>query len=172
MGTATSDAANTPDEWFVSAKQAHPAISAARGARWTLVLGTLVISGAYIGRIFTSENLITITAGATLCSVGTGLVYSALPTLVLDAVHGRPDRGRDRPERPDADNRPVALQHRNRGRADPVDHGTHHGTAVPTLRAYQVAFGLAAAAALGAAIVTLGLPKPTPLPKPAAKPTP
>jgi hypothetical protein len=45
-----------------------------------------VIAAAYVIRVFTSERLWTIAAGATLCSVGTGLVYSALPTLVIQGV--------------------------------------------------------------------------------------
>lgn len=61
-------------------------LSSARGARVTLALGTAVISAAYLFRVFTSEELWLITLGASLCSVGTTLVYSALPTLVLEAV--------------------------------------------------------------------------------------
>ncbi|WP_436778143.1 MFS transporter [Yinghuangia sp. YIM S09857] len=148
-------------------------ISAARGARWTLVLGTLVISGAYIGRIFTSENLITITAGATLCSVGTGLVYSALPTLVLEAV---PAAQTAAATGLNALMRTIGQSLCSTAIAAVLTQLTldYHGTATPTLRAYQVAFGLAAAAALGAAVVTLGLPKPAsePLPNPVTKPTP
>ncbi|MGA4539514.1 MFS transporter [Uniformispora flossi] len=134
-------------------------ISAARGARWTLLLGTLVISGAYVVRIFTSGHLLTITLGATMCSVGTGLVYSALPTLILDAV----------PLEQTAAATGLNVLMRTIGQslcstavAAVLTQVTmdYDGTEMPTLHAYQIAFALASAAALGAALVTLGLPRP------------
>ncbi|MFI6983496.1 MFS transporter [Embleya sp. NPDC050154] len=132
-------------------------LSAARGGRWTLLAGSLVIAGAYVFRIFTSGTLWTIVLGATLCSVGTGLVYSALPTLVLQAV----------PQEQTASATGLNVLMRTMGQsvcsttvvAVLAQFTTDvHGTAYPTLHAYLIVFALAAAAALAAACTAAALP--------------
>ncbi|MEU9187306.1 MFS transporter [Streptomyces sp. NPDC048484] len=61
-------------------------ISTARGPRVTLALGAVVIAFGYAIRILDSRHLWVIILGGAIVSAGTALAYSALPTLILDAV--------------------------------------------------------------------------------------
>lgn len=61
-------------------------LSAARGAKATLTLGTVVIAAGYGLRFADSRQLWTVIAGAAVVSVGTALAYSALPMLIMRAV--------------------------------------------------------------------------------------
>ncbi|MFI1380019.1 MFS transporter [Embleya sp. NPDC020886] len=137
-------------------------LSAARGARSTLVAGALVIAVAYVVRVFTSEQMWTIAAGATLCSVGTGLVYSALPTLVIQAV----------PAEQTAAATGLNVLMRTIGQALcstvvtvvlttvtvtlPAGAG---GVTYASLDAYRIVFALAAAASLVAALTAAAIPR-------------
>ncbi|MFI6584498.1 MFS transporter [Embleya sp. NPDC050493] len=137
-------------------------LSAARGARSTLVTGALVIAGAYVVRVFTSEQMWSIAAGATLCSVGTGLVYSALPTLVIQAV----------PSAQTAAATGLNVLMRTIGQAlcstvvavvlttvtSTLPAGAGGGT-YASLDAYRIVFALAAAAALAAAVTAAAIPR-------------
>lgn len=129
-------------------------LSAARGGRFTLALGTGVIAAAYIFRVFTSEHLWTIVIGATTCSIGTTLAYSALPTLILRAV----------PQSQTAAATGLNVLMRTIGQAlcsttvaAVLIHITTAGT--PTLSAYRTIFTLAACAATAATLTTLCLPR-------------
>ncbi|OPC78132.1 MFS transporter [Embleya scabrispora] len=140
-------------------------LSAARGARLTLVAGALGIAGAYVVRVFTSEQMWTITAGATMCSIGTGLVYSALPTLVIQAV----------PAAQTAAATGLNVLMRTIGQAlcstvvavvlttvtttVPADPGDATGGTYASLDAYRIVFALAAAAALAAALTAAAIPR-------------
>lgn len=61
-------------------------LSAARGAKATLVLGAAVIAAGYGLRFADSRQLWAVIAGAAVVSVGTALAYSALPMLIMRAV--------------------------------------------------------------------------------------
>jgi predicted MFS family arabinose efflux permease len=61
-------------------------ISAARGPRFTLALASGLMALGYVVRLFTSENLVAIVAGATVVAAGTAVAYSALPALIMHAV--------------------------------------------------------------------------------------
>jgi predicted MFS family arabinose efflux permease len=61
-------------------------ISAARGPRFTLALASGLMAIGYVVRLFTSENLAAIVAGATVVAAGTAVAYSALPALIMHAV--------------------------------------------------------------------------------------
>ena len=61
-------------------------VSAARGAKVTLALGTAVIAAGYVLRFADSRQLWAVITGAAVVSVGTALAYSALPMLVMRAV--------------------------------------------------------------------------------------
>jgi len=129
-------------------------LSSARGGRFTLALGTAVIAAAYVFRVFTSEHLWTIVIGATCCSIGTGLAYSALPTLILRAV----------PQAQTAAATGLNVLMRTIGQAlcstavaAVLIHVAVAGT--PTLSAYRTIFTLAACAAAAATITTLCLPR-------------
>lgn len=54
-------------------------VSAARGARVTLAIGTLVIAAGYGIRIINSHSLLVILLGSAVCAMGTAFSYSALP---------------------------------------------------------------------------------------------
>ncbi|MEU9046213.1 MULTISPECIES: MFS transporter [unclassified Kitasatospora] len=61
-------------------------LSAARGAKATLALGTVVIAAGYGLRFADSRELWAVITGAAVVSVGTALAYSALPMLIMRAV--------------------------------------------------------------------------------------
>jgi predicted MFS family arabinose efflux permease len=61
-------------------------LSAARGPRFTLAFASGLMATGYVVRLFTSENLVAIVAGATVVAAGTAMAYSALPALIMHAV--------------------------------------------------------------------------------------
>ncbi|CAJ62439.1 MULTISPECIES: MFS transporter [Frankia] len=61
-------------------------ITASRGPRITLLLGTCALVFGYLLRMFTSENLPMIVVGAAVVAAGTALAYSAMPMLIMNAV--------------------------------------------------------------------------------------
>jgi MFS family permease len=61
-------------------------ISASYGAKTTLICGSLAMAAGYVVRYIGIRSLWTILIGAAVVSIGTALVYSALPTLVMQAV--------------------------------------------------------------------------------------
>ncbi|WP_261563371.1 MFS transporter [Frankia tisae] len=61
-------------------------ITASRGPRTTLLLGASALVFGYLLRLFTSENLPMIVAGAAVVAAGTALAYSAMPMLIMNAV--------------------------------------------------------------------------------------
>ncbi|MCF2532075.1 MFS transporter [Yinghuangia soli] len=132
-------------------------MSNAYGARVTLALGTAVIAAAYTFRVFTSESLWLITLGASLCSVGTTLAYSALPMLIIEAV----------PQQQTAAATGLNVLMRTIGQAVcstvvalvltqmTMDAA---GLEIASLDAYRLVFGLAAGIAAAAALTALALP--------------
>ena len=56
------------------------------GARITLILGSLVLFGAYIFRIAFDSTVWLIVVGAVLVSIGNAITYAALPTLILSSA--------------------------------------------------------------------------------------
>lgn len=56
------------------------------GGRTTLIVGSLILGGAYVMRVFLIGQTWQIILGATLVSCGTGLTYSALPSLIMGSV--------------------------------------------------------------------------------------
>jgi MFS family permease len=61
-------------------------LSKARGPRFTLAVASGLMALGYVVRLFTSENLAAIVAGATVVAAGTAMAYSALPALIMHAV--------------------------------------------------------------------------------------
>ncbi|GAA3971733.1 MFS transporter [Thermobifida alba] len=61
-------------------------LSTALGPRSTTVLGALVIAVGFLVRLFTSESLAMIVAGATVVGIGGAVSYAALPTLLMRHV--------------------------------------------------------------------------------------
>lgn len=56
------------------------------GPLTTLLAGALLMSGAYVARVFLSHELWQIVTGSTLVAVGTSMTYAAMPTLIMRAV--------------------------------------------------------------------------------------
>ncbi|MET7982577.1 MULTISPECIES: MFS transporter [unclassified Streptomyces] len=132
-------------------------ISAARGARVTLALGTAIIASGYVLRIADSRDLWAIILGATVCSIGTTFAYSALPTLILRAV----------PAGQTASANGVNVLMRTIGQAvcsaAVAAVLVHHtslvaGAPVPTLHGYLLAFVMAGTVALVACAAALSIP--------------
>ncbi|MET8979610.1 MFS transporter [Streptomyces sp. NPDC004539] len=133
-------------------------ISAARGARVTLALGTAVIACGYAVRIADSHSLVMIMVGAAVVATGTTFAYSALPSLILGAV----------PAGQTASANGVNVLMRTIGQAVSsaavaavlVHHTTPvGGLPVPTLHGYLVAFSVAGVVALAASAVALTIPR-------------
>jgi MFS family permease len=57
-----------------------------RGPRLTLMLGSLVIAGGYLGRILLTGQLWQVLLATTVASAGAAVAYSAMPALILDAT--------------------------------------------------------------------------------------
>jgi predicted MFS family arabinose efflux permease len=132
-------------------------ISAARGPRVTLALGTAIIALGYVVRIMDSRDLWMIILGATVCAIGTTFAYSALPTLILRAV----------PAGQTASANGVNVLMRTIGQAVCsaavaavlVHHTTLVGGApIPTLHGYLLAFAMAGTVALVACAAALSIP--------------
>src|SRR6478752_5459910 len=56
------------------------------GGRITLITGAAVMGLAYIGRVFFSDTVAAVVAGATVVSIGTAISYAAMPTLIMASV--------------------------------------------------------------------------------------
>ncbi|WP_369243965.1 MFS transporter [Streptomyces sp. R41] len=132
-------------------------ISAARGPRVTLALGTAIIALGYVIRIMDSRDLWLIILGATVCAIGTTLAYSALPTLILRAV----------PAGQTASANGVNVLMRTIGQAvcsaAVAAVLVHHtslvgGAPLPTLHGYLLAFAMAGTVALVACAAALSIP--------------
>ncbi|MEW2166813.1 MFS transporter [Streptomyces sp. NPDC007084] len=132
-------------------------ISAARGPRVTLALGTVIIASGYAIRILDSRDLWMIIVGATVCAIGTTFAYSALPTLILRAV----------PAGQTASANGVNVLMRTIGQAvcsaAVAAVLVHHtslvaGAPVPTLHGYLLAFAMAGTVALVACAAALSIP--------------
>jgi predicted MFS family arabinose efflux permease len=132
-------------------------ISATRGPRVTLALGTAIIASGYVLRIADSRDLWMIIVGATVCAIGTTFAYSALPTLILRAV----------PAGQTASANGVNVLMRTVGQA--VSSAAvaailvHHtslvgGAPIPTLHGYLLAFAMAGTVALVACAAALVIP--------------
>ncbi|WP_228713776.1 MFS transporter [Prauserella endophytica] len=132
-------------------------LSAARGPRWTLAVACTLLAFGYVVRLFTSENLATIIAGATVVAAGTAVAYSALPALIVHAVPVT--------ETAAANGLNVLMRSIGQSGCSAVVGAvlagvtaTHAGHTAPTLNAYLLVFVLAGAAALAALVCTLLIP--------------
>lgn len=56
------------------------------GPLTTLLVGSLLMSGSYVARVFLSHELWQIVTGSMLVGVGTSMAYAAMPTLIMRAV--------------------------------------------------------------------------------------
>jgi MFS family permease len=132
-------------------------LSKARGPRFTLAVASGLMALGYLVRLFTSENLAAIVAGATVVAAGTAVAYSALPALIMHAV----------PVTETAAANGLNTLMRTIGQAvcsaivvtvltNVV--ATHSGVTAPTLHAYLTVFVIAGICALAAVGLTLLIP--------------
>ena len=132
-------------------------LSKARGPRFTLAVASGLMALGYLVRLFTSENLAAIVAGATVVAAGTAVAYSALPALIMHAV----------PVTETAAANGLNTLMRTIGQAvcsaivvtvltNVV--ATHEGVTAPTLHAYLIVFVIAGICALVAVGLTLLIP--------------
>ncbi|WP_148573784.1 MFS transporter [Nocardioides caldifontis] len=56
------------------------------GPQTTLITGAAIMATTYVGRVYYSGSLGEVVVGSVLVGIGTALVYSALPTLIMRAV--------------------------------------------------------------------------------------
>jgi MFS family permease len=61
-------------------------LTATRGPRFCLGIGSILLALGYVVRIFTSHDLWLIILGATVVASGTAMCYSSLPMLVIRAI--------------------------------------------------------------------------------------
>lgn len=57
-----------------------------RGAQAALFVGALVMAMAYVARVFLSHELWHVVVGSMLVSLGTSMVFAAMPTLIMQSV--------------------------------------------------------------------------------------
>jgi MFS family permease len=56
------------------------------GGRKTLIIGSLIMTVAYIGRIFFAGSVTEIIIGSTAIGIGTAIAYASMPSLIMAAV--------------------------------------------------------------------------------------
>lgn len=132
-------------------------ISAARGPKFTLAAGAVLLALGYVLRIADSRQLWAIVVGASVVASGTTLAYSALPTLILRAV----------PAGQTASANGVNVLMRTVGQATCSAAVAavliHHtapvgGLQIPTLHGYQIAFTMAGGVAVLAFLAAVSIP--------------
>ncbi|WP_277441085.1 MFS transporter [Streptomyces sp. SPB162] len=132
-------------------------MSAARGPKFTLAAGAVLLTLGYVLRIADSRQLWAIIVGASVVASGTTLAYSALPTLILRAV----------PAGQTASANGVNVLMRTVGQATcsaAVAAILIHHTApigalqVPTLHGYLIAFTMAGGVAILAFLAAVSIP--------------
>jgi MFS family permease len=144
---------------------------AARGAKTSLVLGSLVIAGGYTLATALMAEPWQILVFTTLTSGGIGLAYAAMPALIMGAVpltataaaNGLNSLARSIGTSTSAAVVGVVLAHMTVPFA---------GTAIPSAAGFRTGLAIGAASALLAALVALALPargRPSPVPAPPVK---
>jgi MFS family permease len=133
-------------------------LSAARGARTSLVLGCLIIAVGYALAIGLMTEVWHTVLVATAVGFGVGFAYAAMPTLIMHAVPPT--------ETAAANGFNSVMRSLGSTVAAAVvgvilsSHVVLSGsTAIPTAEGFQISFGLAGAVALAGAIIGFFLPK-------------
>lgn len=145
-------------------------ITARFGGRVTLLIGAMVMAGAYVCRVLLVSHLWQVVVGALLVSVGTALCYSAMPTLIMSAVPIT--------ETASANGfntllRSIGTSSSSAAVAALLTSSVIQlgGESLPSLVAFKHIFWLSAAAALAAALVSAFLPAARPAAVTAARRT-
>jgi hypothetical protein len=126
------------------------------GPQMTLLAGAMIMAGSYVARVYLSESLWQIVAGAVLVGAGTSMTYAALPTLIMRAVPVT--------ESASANGLNTLLRYLGTSTASAVMAAvtTTSGDRVadeafPSFDAFLLVFWLAAAASLSAGLIALSI---------------
>ncbi|GAB2863852.1 MFS transporter [Actinocorallia aurea] len=139
-----------------------------RGAKTTVALASIVIALGYVVRYLASHALWSIILGATVVAIGTALAYSALPVLIMGAI---PASETGEATGVNTLMRMVGQAVSSAMSAAVLSHLVIGG--YPSLDAYLLIFLVAGAAAIGALVFALLVPRrPLALPSTLAAPAP
>ena len=56
------------------------------GGRTVLLIGAILMSVSYVGRIFYADTVAAVIVGSTLVGIGTAMAFAAMPTLIMSSV--------------------------------------------------------------------------------------
>lgn len=56
------------------------------GGRVVLILGAVIMSVTYVGRVFYADSVALVVLGSTVVGIGTALAFAAMPTLIMTSV--------------------------------------------------------------------------------------
>ncbi|MGW0175350.1 MFS transporter [Rhodococcus sp. NPDC003322] len=128
------------------------------GPRLTLVIGGLVLAGAYTARVFLTGSVPLIVLGAMLVTSGTAIAYGAMPMLIMGSVPIT--------ETASANGLNTLLRSVGTSVSSAVISAilttvtlSVAGHELPSLAAFQIVFGVAAVAGLAAATVAAFIPR-------------
>ncbi|MFG3340968.1 MFS transporter [Glycomyces sp. NPDC048151] len=140
-------------------------ITKAKGPKTTLMIGSVVVAAAYALGMFFMAEIWQLVLVAALIGVGIGLAYGAMPTLIMDATPPS--------ETASANSLNTLMRSIGTSFASAVSGvilanmtTDFHGVAVPSEGSFQLIFGIAAAAAVGAMVVAAFLPRRMRAPEP------
>ncbi|TQF66511.1 MFS transporter [Rhodococcus spelaei] len=130
------------------------------GAKYTLLIGTIVLAAAYTARIFLTGSVPLIVLGSMLVTSGTAIAYATMPMLIMGSVPIT--------ETASANGLNALLRSVGTSVSSAVisailttitmDVAGHE---LPSLGAFQVVFGMAAMAALAGTVVAAYIPRAT-----------
>ena len=132
-------------------------LSARFGPRLTLALGAAVVATGFLMRFFLVAHLWEVVAGTAITGAGTGLAYSAMPSLILRAAPAAElaaANGLNSLARMTGSSLASALG----GAVLTSQTVTLAGYAFPSLASYRMLFAICAAAALAGAVTALTIP--------------
>ncbi len=127
------------------------------GARVTLLVGSLLMAFGYAVRVYLTDSVMQVVLGSAIVSCGTALTYAAMPTLIMRSVPIT--------ETASANGLNSLLRAVGTSLSSATIAAVLAGTTmqlgserVPSLAAFQHGYWIAAAMALGAALVAAALP--------------
>lgn len=133
-------------------------ISRRRGAKTTLITGSLVSAAGYIGRLFLTEELWMLMLGAAVIGIGNAIAYAAMPALIMGAVPATVTAAAN------GLNTVLRIIGTTIGSAAvaallAATTVTVNGAKYPSVQAFEHVFWIAASAALTAAVLAWLLPR-------------
>ncbi|NMO51634.1 MFS transporter [Actinoplanes sp. TBRC 11911] len=134
-------------------------VSARLKPRTALIVGSLIVAAGFATRIVLTDSLWQVVLGATIAGAGTGIAYAAMPGLIMQAA--------PRSELAAANGLNSLFRSVGSSLASAIGGAILAaqtidlaGFALPSLGAYRLLFVICAAAAVGAALIALVIPRP------------